>query len=534
MANSDSLLRSVGSISFATFLSRILGLLRDQVQAYYFGAGVATDAFVAAFRIPNLLRDLFAEGALSAAFVPTFTAERERNGDEAAWRLGARVMSALVVLLGSLAVGIALGARPILALYTPGFAGEKLELAVSMTRILSPFLLLVALAAVAMGMLNTYGRYFLPAAAPAFFNVAAILGVVCLSPAFAAWGVSPGLSLAWGALAGGLLQWLVQVPALRRVGFRIRWDFFPSDAGLRRVARLMVPATFGLAATQLNILVDTMLASSFGDGPITWLAYAFRLLQLPIGLFGVAIATANLVRVSRDVAAGDRPALRSNLAAALRTAALLTLPATAGLMALREPILRFLFERGRFTSEDTAMTAAATLFYSVGLYAYAVTKIQVPTFYALGDTRVPVLASAFAVALKISANFGFLWLFPKLGWPAFLGLAASTALASWTNFAILSFGLRRRLGSLRGNGVGPTLLKMGFLSAVVGIGCSLAHAGLEGWIPGEGIAAQALRLGIVILGGVAVALEGARRLRVPEAQSLGQTLRGFAGRWTSR
>lgn len=534
MATQPSLLRSVGSISFATFLSRILGLARDQVQAYYFGAGVVTDAFYAAFRIPNLLRDLFAEGALSAAFVPTFTAERQREGDAAALRLGLRVLTALCVVLGAVTVGIALGARGILELYAPGFDGEKLRLAVAMTRILSPFLLLVALAAVAMGMLNTYGRYFLPAVAPAFFNVAAILGVVSLSPLLRSRGMSPGLSLAWGALAGGALQFLVQVPALRRAGLRFRWDFDVSDPGLRRVARLMAPASFGLAATQVNILVDTMLASSFGDGPITWLAYAFRLMQLPIGLFGVAIATANLVRVSHDAAVGDRAGLRSNLAASLRAAAVLTLPATAGLVALREPIVRVLFERGEFRPDDTAATAAATLCYAAGLYAYAVTKIQVPTFYALGETRVPVAASASAVAVKVAANFVFIWLFPRLGLPPFLGLAASTSLAAWVNLGLLSAALRRRLGSLRGTGAAAAALRVGALSAVMGGGCGAFHGALERWVPGNGIAGDLGRLVVVVFAGAVFALEGARWLGVPEARALGERVRAFASRRSPR
>ncbi len=534
MAEPSSLLRSVGSISFATFLSRILGLVRDQVQAYYFGAGLATDAFVAAFRIPNLLRDLFAEGALSSAFVPTFTAERERRGDAAAWRLGVRVVTAVTLVVGAIALGIALGAPWILRVYTPGFPPEKMALAVTMTRILSPFLLLVALAAVAMGMLNTYGRYFLPALAPAFFNVAAILGVVTLSPLLWAWGMPPVLSLAWGALAGGALQLLVQVPALVRVGFRLSWDWAPQDPGLRRVARLMAPATFGLAATQVNILVDTILASRFDDGPITWLSYAFRLMQLPIGLFGVAIATANLVRVSRDAALGETARLRSNLAGALRAAALLTLPATAGLIALREPIVRILFERGEFKADDTLMTAAATLCYAFGLYAYSVTKIQVPTFYALGETRVPVLSSATAVLLKILANFLLIWTFPRLGWSPFLGLAVSTSLAAWVNMGLLSAGLRRRLGPMRGLGTASSALKMAALSVGMGAACGALHGGLEQWLPGGGLAGDLARLGAAVTVGLVLTLEGARRLRVPEALTLHERLLRFARRPESR
>jgi putative peptidoglycan lipid II flippase len=530
MKEPKSLLKSAGAMSLATLLSRILGLARDQVLSYYFGAGLVTDAFLAAFRIPNLLRDLFAEGALSSAFVPTFTAERVNRGDEAASRLASRIVSALLVILGALTLVILVFAPWILRVYVAGFSDEKLELTITMTRILSPFLLFVALAAVAMGMLNTYGRFFLPALAPAWFNVASILGVVILSPTFSWMGIPPGLSLAVGSIVGGLLQFLVQVPAMRREGFRFRFEWAPSDPGVRRVASLMLPATFGLAATQINILVDTVLASRYGDGPITWLSIAFRLIQLPIGLFGVAIATANLTRVSRDAARGDTAALRSNLATALRTAAFLTLPATAGLIALRVPIVRVLFEHGRFTAASTVATASAVLCYALGLYAYAVTKIQVPTFYALGDTRLPVLASATAVTVKIAANFAFLALLPRLSIPPFLGLALSTSLAAWTNFFLLSGGLRRRIGRLEGLGVVSSSFKIAALSVVVGAGSFALLFALERVAGGGGLAGECARLLAVCAFGGAIALLLARLLGIPEGHALVERVRALASR----
>jgi putative peptidoglycan lipid II flippase len=323
MKQPPSLLRTVGSISSATSVSRVLGLGRDMVQSYYFGVGPVTDAFTAAFRVPNLLRDLFAEGALSSAFVPTLTAEREHHGNEAAWRLANRLITTLLLILGLVVLLTALGARWILRVYVAGFPPEKMDLAVTMTRILCPFLLFVALAAVAMGVLNTCGRFFVPSVAPALFNVAIIVSVVALVPVLARFRFEPGLSLAIGALLGGALQFLVQVPAMRAEGFRFRLELAWRDPGLRRIAWLMLPATLGLAATQINILIDTVLASMFDDGPITYLSLAFRLIQLPIGLFGVAIGTANLARVSRDAAHDDREGMRANLASALRAAACL-------------------------------------------------------------------------------------------------------------------------------------------------------------------------------------------------------------------
>jgi putative peptidoglycan lipid II flippase len=534
MSEHRSLLRSAGAISLATLVSRVLGLLRDQVQAYFFGAGLVADAFLAAFRIPNLLRDLFAEGALSSAFVPTFTAERERAGSESAFGLANRVMTALALVLGAIAALIVLFAPQILRVYVPGFTPAKMALAVTMTRILAPFLLFVALAAVAMGVLNTCGRFFLPALAPAWFNLAAILGVLGLVPVFRRLGIHPGMSLAVGAMAGGVLQFVVQVPALRREGFRFRPEIASRDPALRKVVRLMAPATFGLAATQINILVDTILASLYGNGPIAWLSYAFRLMQLPLGLFGVALGTANLARVSKDAARGDASGLRANLAGALRAAALLTLPATAGLIALRAPIVRLLFEHGRFGPADTAKTAAAVLCYALGLYAYSVTKIQVPTFYALGETRLPVIASASAVLLKISANLAFMALLPRMGVDPFLGLALSTSLAAWSNMAILERGLARRAGSLRQHAVVPATLKLAVLSAAMGIACGVCQALLGRYRPGGGLPGEAARLGVSVALGIALTALGVHALRLPEVEAIRARFLGGVARTDKR
>jgi putative peptidoglycan lipid II flippase len=519
-------------MSVATAMSRVLGLARDQVQSYYFGAGFATDAFLAAFRIPNLLRDLFAEGALSSAFIPTFTATKEREGREAAWRLTNRLFTMLLVVLGVVTVGIVVFAPAIMRVYAAGFPPDKLALAVTMTRIMAPFLLAVAAAAAAMGVLNTYGRFFVPSLAPASLNVAAILAVVCLSPLLAARGLHPGLSLAIGAMVGGLLQFAVQVPGLRSLGFRFSWDWSPGDPGLRRIAMLMLPATLGQAATQINFLVDTWLASRYGNGPITWLSLAFRLIQLPIGLFGVALGMANLARVSRDAAQGDRAALRGNLAAALRAAALLALPATAGLVALREPIVRVLFQHGEFDPASTRATAAALLCYSVGLYAYTVTKIQVPTFYALGDTRVPVIASTSAVGVKLAANAAFVFALPAFGIPPFLGLALSTSVAAWTNFGILGGGLRRRAGSIAGHGVVRTTLAMAAIAAATGLASAGVHALALRRLPGDALGVAIVRLALAVAAGLLVTAIGAYALRIPEARTIGARLARMArGLW---
>jgi len=515
-----SLFATVGSISGATSVSRVLGLVREQVVAYYFGASAVTDAFWVAFRIPNLLRDLFAEGAMSSAFVPTFAAVAEREGRPAAWRLGNRVFAALGIALGAVTLAILAFAPGILTVYDWGGDPAKRELTVTMTRILAPFLPFVAFAAVAMGMLNASGRFFVPALAPAWFNVCSIVGIVALVPVLSAAGFEPGLALAIGALAGGAAQFLVQVPALRSVGFRFRPEIAWHDAGLRRIRRLMLPAIFGLAATQLSILVDTALATSLGNGPVSYLQYAFRMIQLPIGLFGVAIGPANLARVSHDAARDDLPGLRRSVAASLRMAAVLTLPSTAGLVALGEPTMRVLFQRGAFDAADTAATGAAVLCYALGLYAYSVTKIQVPTFYALDETRRPVIASAVAVALKIASSFAMLAWLPRFGIAPFLALALSTSLAAWANFGQLAFGLRRRLGSFSGLGVLSTTLRVAAVSAVMGVLVRLAHGATLGVVPAAGTATEIVRLGVLVALGVAITLAGFATLGVPELRDL--------------
>jgi putative peptidoglycan lipid II flippase len=299
-----SVARAAGTVTVATMISRVLGVGREMVMARYFGAGFFTDAFNIAYRVPNLFRDLFAEGALSSAFVPTFIRELNQGGPERAWALANRLVSTLLVVLGALALVFAFFAKGFVYILAAGYADTpgKMELTIQMTRILSPFLLFIALAAVAMGMLNAFGSFFIPAAAPAAFNACCILAGIFLSPFMPRFGMEPVVSMAVGAIVGGASQFLVQVPSARRLGWRFHFVLDVSDPGLRRIAALMLPAVVGLSATQINITVDSQLASHYGNGPVSWLNYAFRLMQLPIGLFGVAIATATTALVSHHAA----------------------------------------------------------------------------------------------------------------------------------------------------------------------------------------------------------------------------------------
>src|SRR6185369_12216639 len=436
------LARRAGLVSAGVLASRILGLVREQTFAVLFGAGRELDAFVTAFRIPNLMRDLFAEGALSAAFVTTFTQRMEKDGTASAWRLANLVVNALAVVVGLVTLLGICFAPALVDFIAPGFAEipGKTELTVTMTRIMFPFLLLVALAAVAMGVLNTCNVFGIPAAASAFFTLGSIIGglgaVAWIAPGYveSVFGggrgeVAPDAAaraitgMAIGTLVGGLLQLLVQVPALYRVGFRWRPSLDAHDAGLRQVLRLMGPATVGAAAVQVNVLVNSNFASYLGDGPVSWLNVAFRFMQLPIGLFGVALGTVALPAVSRHRARGDTAALGRTVGQALELVALLCLPAAAGLAVFGVPVIGLVYEHGRFGPADTTAAAQALAAYAVGLAGYAGIKVLAPAFYALDDTRVPMLVSI----LSIVTNFVLNWTFVRVLGFGHVGLALSTS-----------------------------------------------------------------------------------------------------------
>lgn len=513
--------RAAGLVGLATAISRVLGLLREMVVAHYFGAGRFTDAFYVAYRIPNLLRDLFAEGALSSAFVPTFVAQLKESGRSRAWFLANLVINAVVVILGIVTLAIYFGARWFVYFQAAGFAREpdKFELTVQMTRIMSPFLLFVALAALMMGMLNACGSFFLPAMAPSAFNVCSILAGIFLSPIMPRFGLDPIVSMAIGALIGGAFQLLVQIPAAYREGYRYAPVLHFSDPGLRRIGRLMLPGIIGLSATQINITVDNQLASMAGDGPVSWLNYAFRLMQLPIGIFGVAVATVTLTAVSHHAAHKDMDGLASTVSSSLRLAACLTFPATVGLILFREEIIRLLYERGRFLPSDTIQTSEVMVFYGLALFAYSAVKILVPVFYALDDTRTPVRASITTVVIKIAINF---LLIAPLG---FKGLALATAAASWLNFGLLSRKLRHKLGHRRDRGALIMYVRIILASLVMGVLALVAF-----WIAGAVFRGQdslslALRLGIAIAAALSSILPLLRLFRVPEATELSEILR---------
>jgi putative peptidoglycan lipid II flippase len=506
------LARSAGIAGLATLSSRVLGVVRDQVVLAIFGAGNDMDAFTVAFRIPNLIRDLFAEGAMSAAFVPTFTRHVTLEGKAAGWWLGSHVITALVIVTGVVVVLGMIMARPLATTFAGDYAlvPGKLDLTIQLTRMMLPFVTLAAIAAAMMGMLNSLHHYFVPALSPATFNVATILAAVALTPVMAAAGLPAIASIAIGALVGGVTQILVQWRALHAEGFRYRPFIDWRDPGLRRVLVLMGPGTVGLAATQVNLFVNTLLATGEGTGAASWLTYAFRLMYLPIGLFGVSIATVVLPAAARHAALDDPAAIRQTVARGLGLMLALNVPAATGLIVLAVPIVRVLFEHGRFLPADTEAVAAALRLYAIGLIGYSAARITSPVLYALGQNRLPVLATIVAVAVNIAASVAL------VGTLGFRGLALGTSLAALVHGALLLVMTRRALGGLDGRRLAATLIKSAAASSAMAAAALAAHAWLTRTIQNQNTPSQAVTLALAIGAGLVVLAVTARILRIAE------------------
>ena len=511
---SVKLARSAGLISVATMASRVLGVAREMVLAALFGAsgGMEMDAFNVAFRVPNLVRDLFAEGAMTAAFVPTFTRTLTNEGREAAWRLGNLVINALLVITGVIiAIGI-LFAPQITHAIAPGYADTpgKLELTTELTRIMLPFLATVAIAVAMMGMLNSLRRFFIPALSPAMFNVATIFCAFAIVPVMPRLGWQPIVAIAMATVLGGLGQIALQWPLLRTEGFRYRPTLHFKDPQLLEVLRLMGPGTLGLAAVQINVFVNTYLATSQEQGAVSWLNYAFRLMYLPIGLFGVSIATAALPDIARRANEGDSVGMQRTISTALRMMLMLNVPATVGLIALAHPIVAVLLQRGQFTAHDTSATAAALIFYSPGLLGYSAVKIASPSFYSLRDSRTPVTVSVVAVLANLAIN---LMLVRALG---YRGLALGTALAAIFNAGTLLWLLRHRLGGLEERRILTAFAKIFVASIAMGAAARLTSWSLAITLPPAHFVSRAIELGGSITAGVLVLIVAARLLRLEE------------------
>ena len=466
-----SVVKSAGVIGVATFSSRILGFVRDMVLARLFGATPAADAFFIAFRIPSLLRELFAEGSMSSAFIPVFTEYRTTRSKQDAWELASAVFTTLLTIVTFVTLVGMVAAPWLVRLLAPGFQEnpEKLALTTLLARIMFPYLLFVSLAALAMGILNSVRAFAAPAFSPLFLNVFIIVGALFVSPLLQ----EPIIGVAVGVVAGGAAQFAMQIPSLKLRGLLFGFRFEPGHPGLRRIGTLMVPSLLGLSVTQVNLTVSTVLGSFFTGGP-TYLFYGMRLIQFPLGIFGVALAMAILPTLSSQAARGALDELRTTLGFGLRMILFIIVPAMVGLILLRTPIVHLFFEHGSFTAQDTAATAFVVLCYAIGLWAFGGVRIIVAAFYSLQDTKTPAISAAVAVAANIVFS---LLLMRPLG---AAGLAFATALAAMVNGGILVAVLNRRLGGVEWGTVWRSSLRVAIACIPMAMACWWA-AGAAVW-----------------------------------------------------
>lgn len=465
MSENRQIARAAGLVGFFTFLSRIFGLIRDAVVGYYFGTGIAADAFFVAFRAPNLLRRFVAEGAMGTALIPVFTdylTKRTRAEADEAISAVATLMSISIALLTI--AGVA-GAWWITLLFAPGFADDpvKFELTVRLTRLLFPYIFLVSMVALASGILNSVRHFAAPAMSPILLNLAIIVAAIVAGPYFA----EPVEALAYGVVAGGVLQIAIQIPPLVRRGFRLRWYWAPGHAAVRRALHLMAPVIFGAAVYQINVVVSTILASLLPSGSVSYLWYSSRVFEFPLGIFAVALGTAALPSFSTQASRLQFDEMAHSLSFAIRLNNLITIPASFGIMLLALPITSVLFQRGAFGYEECVLTASALAAYAVGLWSVSIVRLVVLAYYALGDTRTPVITAAMAFAVNLILSLALMGpvdpgdsaiggavaaitqAFLPSGDMDHVGLALATSLAATANLLFLMLGLRRRLPQLR-------------------------------------------------------------------------------------
>ena len=435
-----SIIKSTLKMAVATFLSRILGLVREQVMAAYFGASGITDAFLVAFRIPNLLRDLFAEGAFSSAFVPTFVEANQQSKEE-----GRELLWSLFWLLslttGTICILICIFAPELIEIFAPSFTKDphKFHITVVLTRIMSPFLTFVSLAALFMGALNSLKVFFLPSLAPAFFNVCSVLVMLTMSGWLDRHGYPAVYSLGIGATLGGFVQAFVQFPILYKYGFRPLWPKKILTFRAIKIVKLIGPGLIGFAAAQINLLINTILATGTVVGATSWLNYSFRLFQLPVGILSVSIGNSNLVHFSEAWKSGDEDGAKKLLNSSYYLSFLTVMPAFGILFCFSEEIVNLIFERGKFDRHSTLMTAEALRMYALGLPFYSLNKIWVPTFYAINRQKIPVIASLMSIGFNITFC---LFLTPIYG---FKILALGTTLSMLVNSGFQSWVLKKDL-----------------------------------------------------------------------------------------
>jgi putative peptidoglycan lipid II flippase len=523
-------------VSAAVMLSRVLGLAREMMFAALFGGSRWMDCFYLAYKVPNLLRDLFAEGALSQAFVTTFSKKVKSDGPEQAWVLANRMMTLAAVFMGLVSlVGIGIAPWIVELLTSLSRSGEtardynpvEISLMVEMVRVMYPFIALVSLSALVMGMLNARDVFGMPALASCFFNIGSMAGGAAIGYWMdPSWGPRSLVGFSWGVVIGGLAQLVCQFPALRAVGYRFVADFNWNDSGVKQILKLMGPAVIAASVTQVNVVVNAMFAYGVGEGAVSWLSYAFRLMQLPIGVFGVAVATVTLPALSRAAISGVGDDFAPTLSKGLKLVMFLVFPATVGLIVLAEPIISLLYERGKFDAADRMATAGALRAYGYGLLFYAGLKVLQPAFYAIEKRWLPMIASLIALVVNIGCNYTFVFVF-KWGHES---LALTTSIVASLNFVFLYLAMRRYAGDIGTKGLAVAFAQIGAATFTLGVVCVIGNKLLFSNLSDMAIWEKGLWLGVVIgVAGIAY-LSVAKLLRVDEMRDFLALVKRKAGR----
>ncbi len=499
MSTNKSIVKSAGVIGFGTCLSRILGFIRDVLIANFFGTGLYTQAFIVAFRIPNLSRDLIGEGAANAAFVPVLSEYRSKKSSKEFWELANTLLNVMVLILLIITILGIIFAPYIVRIIAPGFIGEpaKLNITIRLTRIMFPYIFLIGLSAYSMGILHSLKSFLVPALGYSMLNISVILTLLFLAPILE----ERVLALAVGVLIGGVLQVGIQIPVLKKKGMVIKRKIKFYHSQIKRIVKLLFPRIIGSCIYQINILVDTVLASLafiVGSGGIAALYFANRVTQFPLAIFGISLAQAVLPTFSIQALEKNLNKFKDTLSFSLRNIFFITIPASVGLIVLRRPIISTLFERGEFCFESTQITSYALLFYAIGLFAYAGIKILVSGFYSMNDTATPVKIAGMSLIINITLNLILMWPL-KIG-----GLALATSISAIFNFIMLFVILRKKIGHLHEKRIFYSFLKIMFCAVIMGFGCLLIYTALTSALLEISMLGKIITLFIPIISGVII------------------------------
>lgn len=496
-----SLIKSTATVSAMTMLSRIMGLLRDMVFTRIFGADAATDAFLVAFKIPNFLRRLFAEGAFSQAFVPVLTEYKNQRGQDEVEDLARHVAGTLAGILLLVTVIAVIAAPLLVMIFAPGFIGdeEKFELTASMLRVTFPYILFISLTAFAAGILNSYGRFAIPAFTPVLLNLSLIGFAIWVSPYLE----EPITALAWAVFLAGILQLAFQLPAVARLGL-LRWPRWGwRHSGVKKIMKLMLPGIFGSSVMQINLLFDTLIASFLISGSVTWLYLSDRMMELPLGVFGIALATVILPSLSEKHAQADPAAFSSMLDWALRWVLIIVAPAAVGLAVLAGPMLSTLFQYGDFAAVDVQMARVSLWAYSLGLLGFTLVKVLAPGYFARQDTRTPVKVGIIAMVSNMVFNIIFVVTLVQMNIPgAHAGLALATSLSAFINAGLLLRGLRRQQVYQPGDGWSRLFTQVVVASAMMMAALWWLAGDLATWLAADGLWRTTHLVGLVAAGGL--------------------------------